>query len=317
MSTDIEYYQTITDKKRQALIVRSEIERFTKQFFFDRDFIFVEPPVLHESIANKKAEIYLPLYDGKYSLSSSNALFMGVYASEFGRVFTISKCFRDERDDFNHLVEFDILEVEMLNCTFDEMLEIIKAYINFILEKLLNSNSIRKHSELLMRIRALKMNFSPKVISYDEFMSDLSDDGYDKNMDISDIDYLVSKQLQDVVIIVDYPTKFATWTSKRKGNDTSKAMNILLPESYGELCEGCERTNDAVLLQNKIRFAKADSIQWYVDAIRNVETDRCGFGLGIDRLVRWIVGANRISDTRFFPRVRQEDERCLSTKTER
>ena len=40
-------------------------------------------------------------------------------------------------------------------------------------------------------------------------------------------------------------------------------------------------------------------------------------GLGIDRFVRWIVGANRISDTRFFPRVRQEDERCLSMKTER
>ena len=105
MNTDNAYYWTITDKKRQAVLVRSDVERFTNQFFFDRDFIFVDPPVLHEAIANKKSEIYVPLYNGKYSLSSSNALFMGMYASEFNKVFTISRCFRDERDTLNHLVE--------------------------------------------------------------------------------------------------------------------------------------------------------------------------------------------------------------------
>ena len=61
MSTDNEFYWDITDIKRQAVIVRSEIERFTNQFFFDRGFVYVEPPVLHEAIANKKAEIYLPV----------------------------------------------------------------------------------------------------------------------------------------------------------------------------------------------------------------------------------------------------------------
>lgn len=84
-------------------------------------------------------------------------------------------------------------------------------------------------------------------------------------------------------------------------------MNLLLPESYGELCEGCERTDDVDLLQNNIRFAKADAIQWYVDSAKKNNTNRCGFGLGIDRFVRWIVGVDKISDTRFFPRIKQED----------
>ncbi|MBR5565372.1 MAG: hypothetical protein IKW08_04310 [Roseburia sp.] len=306
MITDNAYYWKITDKKRQAVIVRSEIEYFTSKFFFDRDFVFVEPPVLHEAIPNKKAEIYVPLYDGKYSLSSSNALFMGMYASEFGKVFTISKCFRDESDTLNHLVEFEILEVEMLNCTFDDMLEIIKSYLEFILERLLESNLIKAYAELVERIEQLRYDFVPRIITYDDFVEDLSSLDYNKNLDISDIDYLISKQLKEVVIIVDYPTKFATWTSKKKENGKSIAMNILLPESYGELCEGCERTNDIDLLQNKLRFAKADAIQWYVDSVKKINDDRCGFGLGIDRLVRWIVGADRISDTRFFPRIKQE-----------
>ena len=306
MNTDNAYYWNITDKNRQAVIVRSEIERFTNQFFFDRDFVYVEPPVLHEAIANKKAEIYIPLYNEKYSLSSSNALFMGMYVSEFSKVFTMSKCFRDESDTFNHLVEFSILEVEMLNSTLDDMLEIIKFYLEFLLNRLLESNSIKVYSELAERIEHLKNDFAPRIITYDDFISNLFEGDYDKSKDISDIDYLISKQLKEVVIIVDYPTKFATWTSKKKGNGKSLAMNILLPESYGELCEGCERTNDAELIQNKIRYAKADSIQWYADSVKKIDRDRCGFGLGIDRLVRWIIGADKISETRFFPRIRGE-----------
>ncbi|HIV39722.1 MAG TPA: hypothetical protein H9747_12135 [Candidatus Blautia stercorigallinarum] len=307
MNTDNAYYWSITETKRQAVLVRSEIERLTCKFFFDRDFIFVEPPVLHEAIANKKSEIYIPLYNGKYSLSSSNALFMGMYASEFNKVFTISKCFRDECDTLNHLVEFDILEVEMLNCTMDDMIQLIQSYLEFVLDQLSESSSIKSLSELTARIMKLKDELTPHIMTYDDFVSNLSGDDYDERTDISDVDYLVSKQLKEIVIIVDYPTRFATWTSKNIGNGKSIAMNILLPETYGELCEGCERTNDVELLQNKIRLAKVEPIQWYVDSVKKIKTDRCGFGLGIDRLVRWIIGADQIRDTRFFPRVKSED----------
>lgn len=308
MNTDNAYYWTITDKKRQAVLVRSDVERFTNQFFFDRDFIFVDPPVLHEAIANKKSEIYVPLYNGKYSLSSSNALFMGMYASEFNKVFTISRCFRDERDTLNHLVEFNILEAEMLNCSLDDMIELIQSYLEFILNRLLESSSIKASSNLMERIMRLRDELTLRIMTYDDFVSNLSEGDYDKCRDISDIDYLLSKQLKEIVLIIDYPTKFATWTSKRKGNGKSIAMNILLPESYGELCEGCERTNDVDLLQSKIHLAKAEAIQWYVDSVKKIKTNRCGFGLGIDRLVRWIIGADRISDTQFFPRIKLEDK---------
>lgn len=304
MITDSVYYRQITDKKKQAVIVRSEIERLTNQFFFDRDFVFVEPPALHEAIANKKAEIYVPLYNGKYSLSSSNALFMGMYASEFNKVFTISKCFRDESDSLNHLVEFCVLEAEMLSCTLYEMLEVIKSYLKFILNQLLESNAIKEYSELVERIGKLRNGFAPQIITYDDFISNMPEGDCNKNRDISDIDYLISMQMKEIMIIVDYPTKFASWTSKKKENGKSMAMNILLPEYYGELCEGCERTNDIDLLQNKIKIAKADAIQWYVDSVKKIETDRCGFGLGIDRLVRWVIGADRISVTHFFPRTK-------------
>ena len=39
---------------------------------------------------------------------------------------------------------------------------------------------------------------------------------------------IVSKQLQGVVIIIDYPTQFATWTSKRKKMVQSEGVKILV-----------------------------------------------------------------------------------------
>ena len=304
MVTDNEYFRKISENKKQAVLIRSEIEKLTYQFFFNKGFIFVNPPIMHEAITNKKAEIYFTLHNKKYSLSSSNALFMGLYASEFEKVFTISKCFRDESNTLNHLIEFNILEVEMLNCTFYKMLEIIKAYLKFILNKLSSSITIKKYSKLHERIKKLYSDFSPEIVTYDEFISKILKNNYIKDKDISDIDYLISLHLEKSIIIIDYPTKFATWTSKKKENGKSIAMNFLLPESYGELCEGCERTNDIKLLQDKINLANVKEIQWYIDSIKKVQVSRCGFGLGIDRLVRWIIGAEKISDIHFFPRIK-------------
>lgn len=299
--TDNVYYKQINEQKRQALYVRSEIERLTHTFFFNKDFIFIEPIVLHEAIPNKKNEIYISFYDRKYSLSSSNALFMGTYASEYDKVYTISKCFRSEKKTFNHLIEFSILEVEILNCYLNDMITLIESYIRFILEKLLVSSFIQKYSSLQYRIKQLRDNFAPRVITYDDFISYLPK--IMRYKDISDIDYILTMNLNEIFIIVDYPSKLASWTSKKKDDKRSIAMNILLPESYGELCEGCERSNDIELLQHKINMAKANSIQWYIESIKKINTSRCGFGLGIDRMIRWIVGADKISDIHFFPRI--------------
>ena len=74
VNTDNMFYHVITEQKRQAVVVRSEIERLSNLFFFEKGYVWVDPPVLQESIANKKSEVYVPLDNGKYSLSSSNAL---------------------------------------------------------------------------------------------------------------------------------------------------------------------------------------------------------------------------------------------------
>lgn len=303
-------YRQISDEQVVAQIVRSNLHLLIHDYFSRRSFLLVDPPVLHEQIKDKKHEIYLPLYSESYSLNSSNALYMAAYASFFKRVYSVSSAFRDEQNSVNHLVEFKMLEVEMLDMTYEQLPDFIEAFILFILENLSKVEKIKCYPSLCRRIKNLQDEFRPSRISYANFVCEVERTcGYSIaiDTDLSDIDYIVSEYINTPIFILEYPKSLATWTSKPLEDHTACALNLLLPGTYGELCEGCERNNHVPTLKKKMEQARIDNLQWYIDAVETMHnTTRCGFGIGIDRLVRWIIGAAHIKDTVLFPRMRAE-----------
>lgn len=283
--------------------IRSDVLRLTYEFFTKEGFMLVDPPILHEQVKNKKSEIYLPMDNDRYSLSSSNALFMGAYASLFGNVYTISSCFRYEQLSINHLLEFKMLEVELIDYSFDELLMIVERYILFILKKL---SLIYIETDISARLNKLLISFKPEKISYEVFITKINDQQefkVDFGVDLSAIDYIVSKLIQDPIFIVDYPFPLATWTAKPQTQKKAYAFNLILPDSYGELAEGCERNNNTDMLKYKFKCAGISNLEWYLNAISKSDSNRVGFGLGIDRLIRWIVGLENVKETVLFPRV--------------
>lgn len=299
------YFKHITDEKLLAQCVRSNVILLIHQYFSLRGFTLVDPPILHEQISGKKHEIYLPLCEGKYSLNSSNALYMGAYAALFKRVYAISPTFRDEHDSANHLVEFRMLEIETLGLTFVELPSLIEHFIMFLLKELAASEIVRKNLTITRRIGLLIDTFHPQAVCYNDFIlemphlggSELKFDTY-----VRDSDYEGFKYLRRPVFITDYPRRLASWTAKPKNNDYALALNLLFPGTYGELCEGCERTNDVEFLRYKMHCAGISCLQWYLDAIGQITVPRCGFGIGVDRLVRWIIGLMCVQDSVLFPR---------------
>lgn len=303
---DTEYYKNSNQIIYISTLLRSEVELIIHNYFQEREYIFITPPVLHEQVKNKKFEIYLPLYNDRYALNSSNALYLGAYAAEFQKVYSISSCFRDESDSQNHLIEFRMLETEAIGMDFGQMIDQVEDLVVYILDRLLEKSFVRSNADLKNRILLLKDDFKPRKISYKQFKKLLEGLGkpYD-NIDISSVDCEISHLLKEPFFITDYPSEIATWTAKRKTQETSWALNLMLPYTFGELCEGCERTNDYRLLKKKILCAKAECLQWYIEAIKKINGNRSGYGIGIDRLIRWIVGAKDISSTLVFPRIRE------------
>ncbi len=282
-------------------LIRSEILKETVSFFHQRDFSLIDPPIIHEYIPNKKSEIYLSISDKEYALNSSNALYLSAYAAIFGKVFAISPTFRDEKIPKSHLSEFKMLEVELLNCSFDECVELVSDYIKSILYRLCNMH-IR--TVFARRISGLYSNLQIDFQSYSDIIKKLqaTDPKIQQGLDLSDYDDKVSSVITNPTFVTDYPFPLASWTALPKIGKTAYAFNLILPDQYGELAEGCQRNTDYKVFEYKFEKAGIRSLDWYMNAIKDCSIERSGFGLGIDRLIRWIVGCENIADTVFFPR---------------
>ena len=118
---DNDFFARRTKRIIEAQVLRGKILLLIHLFFSSRNYTLVDPPILHEQIPNKKNEIYLSEFQDRYSLSASNALFMGAYAALFGKVYAITPAFRYEQESVNHLTEFRVLEVDTVGLAYKDL----------------------------------------------------------------------------------------------------------------------------------------------------------------------------------------------------
>ena len=83
------------------------------------------------------------------------------------------------------------------------------------------------------------------------------------------------------------------------------AMDIIGPEGAGELIGGSQREEDLDVLLAAIAKHELpmEEFEWYLDLRRFGSVPHGGFGLGLERLVRWITGVEHIRETSPFPRM--------------
>jgi asparaginyl-tRNA synthetase len=293
-------FQQFSAQKKEIQIFRSFLLYKTILFFNERGFMFIDPPILHEHIKNRSEVITVSLQDRKYDLNASNALYISTYATVFENVFTISPAIRIEKPSDNHLIEFRMLECESSNSDFQQCIELTQNYIKFICEVMKKQF---KESIFEERLCLLYDELVFNIITYKEIISLLKTNGISIKYgdDLSDSDLEISKILHNPTFIIDYPCPPATWTALPK-NDTTNTYNLMLPDGFGELAEGGQRNNDWTFFRNKFEQLGLSSLSWYADAIEKNSCIRSGFGLGIERLISWLIGIHQIRDTVLFYR---------------
>lgn len=297
-------FEKLNKKIVDIQVIRSEILKFTIEYYLKRDFLMIDPPIIHEYIPNKKSELYFLINECKFALNSSNALYMSAYAAILGKVFAISPTFRKENPSENHLTEFKMLEVELTNCPFEECMDLVNDFIKSLLFHLFN---MQRKTLFSKRIKNLYKNYHIDFQSYSDIIEKLKSAGctIDYGADLSNYDDKVSDIINNPTFVIDYPFPVASWTALPKERKIAYAFNLILP-SYGELAEGCQRNNNHKVFEYKFEKASIQSLDWYVKAIKSNNSIRSGFGLGIERLIRWVIGSPSIKDTVLFPRFNEK-----------
>jgi asparaginyl-tRNA synthetase len=106
--------------------------------------------------------------------------------------------------------------------------------------------------------------------------------------------------------VTNFPRECKAFYMKEDEEDprTVKCADLLAPEGYGEIIGGSERETDLDKLLARMQALEIpmESYQWYLDLRRFGSVPHSGFGLGVERVVRWICKLEHIRDAVPFPR---------------
>jgi hypothetical protein len=115
---------------------------------------------------------------------------------------------------------------------------------------------------------------------------------------------LTEKIYKKPVMVYDYPKEIKAFYMKlNEDGKTVRAVDMLVP-GLGEIIGGSERESDLEKLTNRIKELgmNPEDYWWYLDLRKYGTVPHAGFGLGFERLLRYVTGMANIRDVIPYPR---------------
>lgn len=304
----------LRSRKQHAIMkVRNEIIRATYEFFNDNGFVKVDPPILTGSAPEGTSELFATKYfEEDAFLSQSGQLYMEAAAMALGKVFSFGPTFRAEKSKTRrHLIEFWMIEPEMAFMEHDESLEVQEQFVSYIVQSVLKNCKLEldRLGRDTSKLEKIKAPF-PRI-TYDEAIKWLNDNGF------NDIEWgddfgaphetAIAESYDMPVFIVNYPIGIKPFYMQPhpERDDVVLCADLIAPEGYGEIIGGSERIYDYELMKQRIKEHNLDesAYAWYLELSKYGAVPHSGFGLGLERTVAWISGAEHVRESIPFPRL--------------
>lgn len=302
-----------SNRQHAIMKIRNEIIRATYEFFNREGFIKIDPPILTGSAPEGTTELFHTKYfEEDAYLSQSGQLYMEAAAMAFGKVFSFGPTFRAEKSKTRrHLIEFWMIEPEMAFYELKDSLEVQENYVAFLVKSVLDHCALEL--ERLGRDTTVleKMTAPFPRITYTDAVKLLKEKGFD------DIEWgedfgaphetAIADSFEKPVFITHYPKGIKPFYMPEdpENPDVVLCADLIAPEGYGEIIGGSERIHDLDVLLERIKEFGLDeeAYSWYIDLARYGSVPHSGFGLGLERTVAWLTGAEHVRETIPFPRL--------------
>lgn len=300
--------------RRQAAVarVRHEVVQAIRDFFYQRDFVLVDTPILTGAIGEEAGNLFATDYFdlGKAYLAQTGQLYVEAAAAALGRVYCFGPTFRAEKSKTRrHLTEFWMVEPEVAFNDSDANMRLQEEFVSYILSRTLE----RRRDDLkeLERDTTPLERVQPPFprISYTEAIARLQALGSDIiwGTDLGgDDETLLAREYDRPVFVYNYPKHVKAFYMKENPEEPRTVLNndCLAPEGYGEIIGGSQREDSYEKLLARINQQGLDpeAYRWYLDLRKYGTFVHSGFGLGVERTVAWICGIPHIREAIAFPR---------------
>jgi len=303
----------IRSRKMTAIMkVRSTVFGAIHEYFRKKGYYEFHSPIIIPGGAEEGPTLFeMKYFNEKMYLAQTWQLYAEAAMFGLERIYTISPSFRAEKSKTSrHLTEYWHAEVEVAWFNLYDLMDLAENLVKHIIKKVLAEN--RKELKILER-NANKLEPSLKKkfqrITYTEALEILNKKGikveWGKDLRTIEEEELM-KSYDTPLFITHYPKEAMAFYKPRdpKNPKTAVCFDLIGPEDNGELIGGSERDiniNELIkTLKNKGENTK--DYEYYLDTRKYGSIPHAGFGMGVERIVKWICGLDNVKDAIGFPR---------------
>ncbi len=283
-----------------AISVQTKVVDYMTDFFVKKGFKWLLPvmlssitdPLWPDPAAAKMKAPEIEAYGSKLKLMHSMILHKQLaIAMGLEKIFVLSPNIRLEerdRDDGRHAYEFTQLDFEIAYATMDDVMGLIEELIVGLFDY---ARGLEELSELGREIPKVKAPF--KRFTLGEIEEEFGDEEK------------ASKEIGEPFWITDISREFYDREDPEKPGHF-RNYDLILPEGYGEVSSGGEREwqYDVILRKLKSAGLSLEAFKPYLEIAKAGKLKpSAGAGIGVERLVRYLVGAKHIAEVQPFPRI--------------
>ncbi len=302
----------IRSREQTAVMkIKETLLQGARTWFRENDFFEVTPPILTTNACEGGTTLFSLKYFGQDAyLSQSAQMYLEAMTASLEKVFAVTPSFRAEKSRTpRHLTEYWHMEGEEAWVGNEGNMKIQEELVSAIASSVAKE---RKDDLALIgrKVDDLKAVEPPfERITYERAIELLNGKGKEMSFgdDLgTDEERLLTEELAAPIFVTNFPKSLKAFYMKDNEDDlrTYKCADMLAPEGFGEIIGGSERETDYGKLIRRMEEQKIplEPYRWYLDLRKYGSVQHSGFGLGIERVVRWICKLEHIRDATPFPR---------------
>jgi len=323
-----------SERSRDIFKKRSLMVAEIRKFLADRDFLEVETPMLHGVAGGAAAQPFKTKHNAlgmDLVLRIAPELHLKrLLIGGFPKVFELNRNFRNEGISRRHNPEFTMLEAYWAFSDFEQMAELVEEMICHLAMKFCGGLQIEHRNaadELLKTIdlsrpwkridyRAILEEIDPQWFAYtparrreraEELGVQIGEDLVDHEVTQQVFEKRFEEKTDNPCFVTHVPTVLVPLAKQNRDDATVVDVYELIINGQ-EISPGYSELNDPVVQRQRLEHQAGEEVQNidedFLEALEYGMPSAGGIGIGIDRLVMMLTGAESIRDVVLFPHMK-------------
>jgi len=309
---DKRYFYLRNEKIAAILKFRHILTRIVHQWFHENGFIEIHAPVLTPiPLYDDRSPIALTVHGQNVYLTQCVGFYLEAAVHAFEKVYNIGPSFRaEESRSKRHLMEYWHIKAELAFVDLEDMVSVVERFVRDVSER-----SIHKGRELANIIGTEMCDDGLKTpfprIDYAEAVEWLKTEGSDiefgKSLGSDEETKLSQRFGNSPFWVVGIPRSIEPFPYVIDSADPrcTKTADLIASRGYGELLGIAEKISTLQMLDERLaEKGKAGDARY--EWLRELRQYGCvshgGFGMGLERFIRWLLKIPHVRDTILFHR---------------